>query len=261
MSPADAKTLTRCSSHNCRSVKTTMLAAWHDGARLIRFQAAAVGRLEAAAREPRATRELFPGGLAPAAGGWPIETKSFGFSRLREGAGQTIGAAMPPAGSLIHLVAHGGQADSPLSAGASEDFGSPLSGELCRLPAAYLRHHGAAVRGQAPCFSELTGKLAEGRAGAMPPAGSITPTGNSRLIPSTPRCSAVCGTRPRRVPAAMLPVGSVVPEVREMDVRLSPFSSGFAANPGRRPLGAISLARSSRIKCSTASTSHREVMS
>ena len=224
MGPADAKTLTRFSSHNCRSVKTAMVAAWHGGARLIRLQAAAVGRLEAAAREPRATREVFSGGLAPAAGGWPTETKSFGFSRLREAAGQTIGAAMPPTGSLIRLAAHGGQADTPLPAGASGDFGSPLSGELCRLPAAYLRHHGAAVRGQAPYFSELTGKLAEGTAGAMPSAGSITPTGNSRLIPSTPRCSAVCRTRPRRVPAAMLPVGSVVPEVREKGVRLTLFS-------------------------------------
>ena len=162
MNPADAKTLTRCSSHNYRSVKTTTLAAWHGGARLIGFQAAALRRLEAAAREPRATREV-SGSLAPAAGGWPTETKSFG------------------------------QADTPLSAGASGDFGSPLSGELCRLPAAYLRHHGAAVRGQAPCFPELTGKLAEGTAGSMPPAGSIAPTGNSRLIPSTPRCSFVCG--------------------------------------------------------------------
>ena len=163
MSRADAKTLARCSSHNCRSPEGTMLAAWHCGARLIRLPAA---------------------------------------------------------------TAHGEPAEGPSSAGALGDLSTPVSGEISSLSAAYLRQHGGAVRGQARCFSELTGW---------------------QLIRSRPCRSAISGAGPERASAATLPVGSVAAEPHERGLRLSPLFSRFGADPAPRSPGVIPRASSNRI--------------
>ena len=94
-----------------------------------------------------ASCEAFACSLAPPDGGRAALAQSFGFSRLREGATMRSGVAMPLGRSIARLSVHDGQDESSFACQRYKNSGGSIGGDLCRLPAAYRPHDGAAVQG------------------------------------------------------------------------------------------------------------------